>query len=312
MIWAMHCQQVDTLVRFGQPELKVNVLPRIAEGAVYLASVTSEQGKGGHLLSAVAPLTVKDDRLRIDRRAPVVTGGLHADAFLITMRSNETAPPQHVSLEYAERDQLEIEVLGSWQALGMRGTESIPLRLAGEVPTTQLVGEAGRFRVAAVDSFIPCGHIGWVASWLGTAHGALAALTSLLRSPTRPANADPRSELLAERLARARMSLELVSAYLGRVVQEIDELRASGEPLDATATQIHLNLLKVAGSELTYDAVDRLIHIAGLPLGYLEGSPIPLERHLRDLRSASLNYANDRLLVATGTLSWLDSSVRLL
>jgi acyl-CoA dehydrogenase len=203
-------------------------------------------------------------------------------------------------------------VHGTWQALGMRGTESIPLRLVGEVPGKQLVGEAGRFRVAAIESFIPCGHIGWVACWLGTARGALAALTSLLRSPARPGSADPKSELLAERLARARLSLELVSAYLWRVVQEIDELRARGQSLDAPATQIHLNLLKVAGSELTYDAVDRLIHIAGLPLGYLERSPIPLERHLRDLRSASLNYANDRLLVTTGTLSWLDSSVRLI
>jgi len=67
----------------------------------------------------------------------------------------------------------------------------------------------------------------------------------------------------------------------------------------------------VAASELSVEALERLINVAGLPLGYLESSPIPLERNLRDLRSASLNYANDRLLVATGMLTWLDRAVRL-
>jgi acyl-CoA dehydrogenase len=311
MIWAMHCQQVDTLVRFARPELARTLLPRIADGSVYVASVTSEQGKGGHLLSAVAPLIVKDDRLIIERHAPVVTGGRYADGYLITMRGHESAPRHQVSLVYAERDQLEVEVLGEWHALGMRGTDSVPLRLTGEVPAAQLVGDSGSFRVAALESFIPCGHIAWAACWLGAARAALVSFVALLRSPRRPSGVDPKSDLVAERLARARLPVELVSAYLGRVIAEISELRAAGSTMDDPATQIHLNLLKVAASELSVESLERLINVAGLPLGYLEGSPIPLERNLRDLRSASLNYANDRLLVATGMLTWLDRAVRL-
>ena len=311
MIWAMHCQQVDTLVRFGHPDLKAGLLPRIAKGSVYVASVTSERGKGGHLLTASAPLLAAGDRLLIDRQAPVVTGGLHADGFLITMRAGATARPHEVSLVYAERDQLEVQALGGWEALGMRGTESIPIHLVGEVPRTQLVGEEGRFRAAAVDSFIPCGHLGWAACWLGAARAALGGFVSLLRSRERPSAPDPKSDLVADRLARVRMSLELVGAYLHRVTDEVDEVRAAGGSLEAPAVQIHLNLLKVAASELTFEAVERLIRLAGMSLGYLERSPLPLERHLRDLQSASLNYGNDRLLVASGMLSWLDPHVRL-
>jgi acyl-CoA dehydrogenase len=107
------------------------------------------------------------------------------------------------------------------------------------------------------------------------------------------------------------MSLELVSAYLGRVTADVDRSRRDGISLDDPATQIHINLLKVIGAEFTFDSIERLINLVGMRLGYLEGSPVPLERHLRDLRAASLNYANDRLLVATGTLSWLDRAVRL-
>src|SRR6266567_3152092 len=93
MIWAMHCQQVDTIARYGQQVLKEKLLPRIADGSVYVASVTSERGKGGHLLTATAPLVAAGDRLLIDRNAPVVTGGLQADGYLMTMREHADATP---------------------------------------------------------------------------------------------------------------------------------------------------------------------------------------------------------------------------
>lgn len=311
MVWAMHCQQVDTIARFGHPSLRATLLPRIADGSVYVASVTSEQGKGGHLLTASAPLVAAGGRLLIDRNAPVVTGGRHADGYLLTMRAHADAQPQQVSMVYAERDQVEITQSGGWHALGMRGTESVPLHLKGEVPDTQLIGAAGEFRTAAIASFIPSGHIGWVACWLGAARGALVDIVTLLRSGSRPTTVDPKSDLVAERLARVRMSLELVSAYLARVTADVDRSRADGTSLEDPATQIHINLLKVIGAELTLDAVQRLVNLVGMRLGYLEGSPVPLERHLRDLTAASLNYADDRLLVATGMLSWLDRDVKL-
>jgi acyl-CoA dehydrogenase len=62
-------------------------------------------------------------------------------------------------------------------------------------------------------------------------------------------------------------------------------------------------------SELCFRSVDRLVGVLGLGIGYQRSSPIPLERHLRDLRSASLNYANDRLLTAIGRLALLDREV---
>lgn len=312
MIWAMHCQQVDTLARFAAQPLRDKLLPRIAEGSVYVASVTSERGKGGHLLSATAPLAASGGRLLLDRDAPVVTGGLHADGFLITMRESARAPRQRVSLVYAERDQLEVRATGGWDALGMRGTESVPMHLAGEVPELQLVGEPGEFRAAAVDSFIPSGHIGWAACWLGAARGALVEVVSLLRSSQRPSGIDPRSDLVAERLARVRMALELASAYLHRVTDEVTARRAAGRSLDEPAVQIHVNLLKVIAAEQTLEAIQRLIRLGGMSLGYLKRAQVPLERHLRDLESASLNYGDDRLLTATGMLSWVDRGVRLL
>ncbi|MDX8033835.1 acyl-CoA dehydrogenase family protein [Lentzea sp. BCCO 10_0856] len=309
LVWAMHTQQVDAVVRFGSPSLREVLLPRVAEGA-YLASVTTEHGKGGHLLSSDAALSHSADDVEIVRDAPVVTGGRHADGFLVTMRDSPGANQQETTLVYANREQLELSATSGWDTLGMRGTASGGLKLRGSVPKSHVIGAPGRFREVALDSMIPLGHIGWASCWLGTARGALAALVGHVRSPRRSKDLDPRSPLVAERLARIRTDLEIVSAYLHRVVDEVTRARADGTPL-GTSAQIHLNTLKVVAAEHTYRAVDRMVQLAGLGLGYRRDSAVPLERHLRDLRSASLNYSDDRLLVATGTLTLADSDVRL-
>ncbi|MFD8337924.1 acyl-CoA dehydrogenase family protein [Streptomyces solisilvae] len=311
MIWAMHCQQSDAVVRFGSPELKAHLLTRIARGEVYLASVTTEPGNGGRLLTGKAPLQHEDDLLTLHRDAPVVTGGRHADGFLITMRASPEAPKSQVTLVYADRGQLDVVARGEWDTLGMRGTESLGFEISGSVPAFQMVGDAGGFERIAVESMAPLGHLAWAACWLGAARGALAGLVALMRSADRPSSIDVRSELVNERLARIRMDLELVSAYLHRVRDEVMELGAAGQSLGQTPVQIHLNTLKVTAAELTFQSVDRMVQLAGLRIGYNRQSPLPLERCLRDLRSASLNYSNDRLLVVNGALTLMDRAVRL-
>jgi acyl-CoA dehydrogenase len=311
MIWAMHCQQVDAVVRHATSRLRDALLPRIASGEVYLASVTTEPGKGGHLLTAVASLREADGLVEFQRDAPVVTGGEYADGFLITMRDAPDAPENRVTLVYAESDQLTREVRGTWDPLGMRGTHSVGMRLAGAVMPHQVVGAPGRFRDVAVDSMIPVGHLAWASCWVGAARAAFSDVVRLAGSRDRPRGLDPTSDLLRARLARVRVNLELVSAYVHRVCDEVTDHRRQGRSLDTPAMQIHLNTLKVAAAELTFDAVSRLIKITGMATGYLKTSPIPLERQFRDLRSASLNYSDDRLLTATGALSLLDRGAHL-
>ncbi|WP_217558997.1 acyl-CoA dehydrogenase family protein [Streptomyces sp. GbtcB6] len=317
MIWAMHCQQVDALVRHAGPALRARLLPRVAAGEVYLASVTTGSGTGGFLLSAADPLSrVPADgpegapgRLLLDRHAPTVTGGEHADGYLVTMRADDEAAGHVVSLVYADRHDLVVKRVSDWNAMGMRGTDSAGFALLGSVPDDQLVGGPGEFRTVAVDSTIPVGHLAWSACWLGAAR---RAFSGLLRTIPRSGRHDTSSPLLQEQLGRIRLDLELVSAYLHRVREEVDACRAAGARTDVPAVQIHLNSLKTAASELTCAAVDRMVQVAGLSLGYRSDAALPLERTFRDLRSAALNYANDRLLTANGTFTLLDRSVTLL
>ncbi|MFF5019735.1 acyl-CoA dehydrogenase family protein [Streptomyces sp. NPDC001165] len=307
MIFAMHCQQVLALVRYATPRLHAELLPEIARGRVYLASVTTEAGTGGHLLSAEAALESDIDTLRIDRFAPIVTGGRYADGFLITMRSPGSDSPSDVSLVYAPRELLDITPSGDWQPLGMRASHSGALRLSGRVPAHHVLGEHGRFRDIAAAVFAPLAHLGWSAAWLGTACGALSRVITLLRGPSGRGSYDLSSELLLTRLASARGRIDTVHALLRRT----EAMVATAPDLTVPSSQLLLNTLKVTASEQCLRSVEELIDALGMRHGYLRDSPTGLERSLRDLRSAALNYSNDRLRLASGRLALLDPEVRL-
>ena len=307
MIFAMHCQQALALVRHATGELRASVLPALGRGELYLASVTTEKGKGGHLLTSESAVDDEGGMLRIDRDAPIVTGGVHADAYLITLLAPDATSPTEVSLVYATREQVTAEVLGGWAPLGMRATHSVPMRLTGQVPAHQVIGVPGGFRAIVTDTFGPLAHIGWSAAWLGTASGALSRVLRHIRGKDGRKQFDVTSELLLSRIARVRGRLDLVHALLRHTVSVVDACT----DLSEASVQLLVNSLKIHASEQCFAAADDLVELVGLRHGYLTNSPLWLERSLRDLRSASLNYANDRLVLANGTLALLDQQVRL-
>ncbi len=305
-LWAMHCQQVDAINRFGQPTLQDRVLPEVAKGTVYVASITTEIGKGGYLLSATSALQKEGDDFFVDRHSPIVTGGEHADGFLITARSDESSAESAVSLVYIEADDATRQSSGEWWPMGMRGTHSVAMRLRGSVRPDQVVGEPGKFRDVALESMIPVGHLVWSACWLGAAERCLEDVVNLARSSRRPRGLDPHSDLVTHRLGRVRLGLELVNAYLGSTLSLVTDCREHGRPLRDRPIQIQLNTLKVAAAENSFDAVNSLIQLCGLGIGYIDGTNLPLERVFRDLRAARLTYSDDRLLTSMGTLTLAD------
>ncbi|MGC4813665.1 acyl-CoA dehydrogenase family protein [Micromonospora sp. DT228] len=312
-IWAMHCFQVDAVIRYGSADLKATLLPRIAAGEVYIASVTSEGGRKADLLTAVTPLHVDGERVVVERAAPVVTGGRWADGFLITMRASADAPESEVSLVYADRADLHVEPTSQWNSLGVRATESVGMLLKGAVPSHNVIGGPARFPEIARESMVPMSHLGWSACWLGTARGALRELIRWSgKSRDSRHGGSAHSDLFYERIGRVRVALELVSSYLGRARDEVERARMSQQPLSSPRHRLQLNTLKVVASDLTFRAIDDMLQLAGLRTGYLKDSEIPLERHFRDLRSAALNHANDGLLVGIGALTMMDRGVSLI
>ncbi len=312
VIWSMHCQQVAAVVRHAGPGLRERVLPRIARGQIYVGSVTTERGKGGHLLTAQAPLEpAPGGRLRLHRDAPISTGALHADAYLITMRAAPEAADTDVRLVWADRPAVSVRTHSGWNPMGMRGTQSVALAIDGEIEAGDVVGRD--FRDVALRTFVPAGHIAWASAWLGAAQGAYRRTVSMLRDPRSRRGYDLNSELLVTRLARSRADLDCIEALLERTIATVDRIGGHGTTaeVESPAYQILVNELKVIASERSFEAVNRLVDLVGLRHGYLKASTTGLERVLRDLRSAPLMYANDRLDLANGRLALFDRAARL-
>ncbi|MNY44957.1 hypothetical protein D3C86_1800270 [compost metagenome] len=79
--------------------------------------------------------------------------------------------------------------------------------------------------------------------------------------------------------------------------------------LQTNSFSIKINNLKILASEMLYDAVDEMVNLAGVKYGYTKNEAIPLERTLRDLKSASLMYRNDLLLITNGKLSLFEKNL---
>src|SRR5262245_45612142 len=308
LIWAMHCQQVAILVDHGGAEHK-DVLAEVERTGALVASVTTELGKGGDLLTVQAPIIPENDRVRIRRVAPVVSYAEHAEFFLMAMR---TAPDRHehdVSLVLLARRDGGMTVTGDWDAMGARGTRSVPVTFNVVVDRSRVLKTP--FRQIAVQTLIPAAHLGWSAVWYGAARGAFRRFVRQLRHPENKSRAQLQSDLFLSRLADLRVSLDLMDSMITQAAARIDSLRHSNADVasfESITLNISLNNVKIAVSRLAFEVVDRLVELCGLAQGYMKNTALDVERVFRDLRSATLMYHNDRLLGANGKLILVESS----
>ena len=308
LIWAMHCQQIAILVDHGEPEHK-HVLAEVERTGALVASVTTEIGKGGDLLTARSPLLPEGGRVRIRRVAPVVSYAEHAEFFLMTMRSGEDRPENEVSLVLVARQDGGMTVTGDWDAMGARGTRSVPAVFDLVVDQSRVLKKP--FRQIALQTLVPAAHLGWSAVWYGAARGAFHRFVRQLRRPENRSKWQLQSDLFLSRLSELRVSLDLMEAMLNQVAGRIDSLReanADPECYENITLNISLNNVKVAVSRLAFELLDRLVELCGLAHGYLKNTPLEIERVFRDLRSATLMFHNDRLLGANGKLILVENS----
>ncbi|MGY1422631.1 acyl-CoA dehydrogenase family protein [Bacillus cereus] len=309
IIWGMHCQQVMAVVNHAKPNIKNKLLSEIVKKKLYIASVTSENKKGGHLLTAYSPLKwLSKEEFSLNREAPTVTGGAYADAYLITVKKVEKGLNSDVSLVYANREDLKVQQKDKWDSMGMRGTQTVAMVIKGDLNKDTILTEE-KFEDVAQITLIPMAHVMWVSGWLGATKSAFEQQVKIMRKHkyTKKYNFD----LIIYRLSQVRLLIDTVEVYLNDVIDKYEKAYSKKQIdfLKSNNFNIHLNNLKILGSENLFKAVNELIEISGLYHGYAKNSEISLERIFRDLRAASLMYHNDRLKLANGKLALFDSKL---
>ena len=300
MVYAMHQIQVACILHHGRssPWFR-DYLAELAEKQPLLASATTELGVGGDLRRSHCAVERHDGVFALEKKAPVISYGLEADAILASCRRSPDSGPEDQVLVLIHRDDAELEPLSTWDTLGFRGTRSLGFVLRARGDAAQVLPEP--FAEILTRTMHPFSHMVWGSLWLGIAQDAADRARASVRAAARKASGVP--EVAGLRLTELDEVLFRMRSSLYRTLAEYQRLLDEGEPegFRDYGFAVRVNNVKVTCSELVVDIVGRALGIVGIS-GYRNDSGKSLCRQLRDAHGAALMVNNDRIRGHNATL----------
>jgi acyl-CoA dehydrogenase len=292
MVFAMHQIQVATIVRHldGAPWFE-DYLRRVVAEQRLIASVTSELGTGGDMGRSIAPLTPSGaGLLGFEKQAPTVSYGAHADDLLTTVRRSETAGQGDQVLVLHHRDQTELELTGTWDTLGMRGTCSPGFIVRARFAPEQIL--PAPFATVMNESHVPISHILWSHGWLGIATEAFERGRAFVRAAAR--NSPGKPVPAARSLSRVMSELTMLRAEVRSALADFCTATENRDRLATMGSVLRYNNLKLAASEQAPRICADVLEVIGIA-AYKNDSPFGVGRQLRDALSARLMVSNGRI-----------------
>lgn len=298
MVFAMHHIKASSLVEHGEESPWHSEFMRdVVKHQYLLASATTEGGIGGNLRNSICAIEIDGDSCRLTKDATVISYATKADAILITSRSHADAAPGDQVMTVFLKPQYTLEKTHVWDTLGMRGTCSEGFLFKGEAPAEQIFLKP--FAEIAAQSMLATSHLLWSGVWYGIAADAVARAQSFVRAAARKSQGQIPPG--ASHLAEAVNLLQLVKSNLVTGLKTYDEARQQPDRLSSMSFAIAMNNVKIASSETILEIIHRALLVCGI-MGYKNGTPYSLGRHLRDAHSARLMISNDRILANTAMM----------
>ncbi|MEQ1409079.1 acyl-CoA dehydrogenase family protein [Neorhizobium sp. Rsf11] len=298
MVFAMHQIKVSSLVEHGaESEWHRDFMRELCARQLLVASATTEAGIGGNLRNSICAIEIDGDTCRLTKDATVISYGEHADAIMVTSRARADAAPGDQVMTVFRKSQYMLEKTVDWDTLGMRGTCSDGFIFKGEAPAAQVFPKP--FAEIAAQSMLASSHLLWSAVWYGIAADAVLRAQAFVRAAARKAGGSQPPGAL--RLAEASNLLQLLKANILSGLRAYEDAKADPDQLSSMAFSIAMNNVKLASSETILTIINQAMIICGI-MGYKNGTPYSLGRHLRDAHSAQLMISNDRILGNTSTM----------
>lgn len=298
MVFAMHQIKLSSLVTHGiESEWHCGFMRRIVDEQLLLASATTEGGIGGNLRNSICAIETEGDMCRLEKDATVISYGANADAILITSRSHAGAASSDQVLTVFLKDQYTLQKTQVWDTLGMRGTCSDGFLFKGEAPAVQILPKP--FAEIAAQSMLATSHLLWSGVWYGIAADAVGRAQAFVRAAARKSPGTPPPGAL--RLAEVSNLLQMVKSNVIAGLKAYEEAKTDADKLSSMGFAVAMNNVKIASSEMILPIINHAMLICGI-LGYKNGTPYSLGRHLRDAHSAQLMISNDRILGNTSSM----------
>ena len=303
MIFAMHQIQVACIARHCEksPWLE-DYLQRLVREQRLIASATSETGVGGDIRRSIAAMCAAEHSngsglLRFEKKASTISYGAQADDLLTTVRRSPEADQSDQVLVLTHVSEMEMAQSSEWDTLGMRGTCSPGFLVRATCRPDQILPVP--FATISAETMVPYSHILWAHVWLGLATDAFHRAQNFVREQARqnPGTMPPSALRLSELSARMAQFRAMVSASLKEFMSAAEDRPR----LSTIGYAVRINNLKIAASEAAVEACQRALKVCGV-MGYKNGGPYSVGRHLRDAHSAELMIANDRLITTNAAL----------
>ena len=238
-----------------------------------------------------------DGRYSLTKEATVISYGEYADAILATARRAPDAASSDQVMVVIPSGTGTLDKTSVWDTLGMRGTCSDGFHLVASGDAAQIFPKP--FSEIAAQSMLAASHIYWGATWFGIAADAFNRAQNFVKAAARKQpDAVPPGAL---RVAEAAAKLQEMKGHLTASIHRFDAARADEDTLSSIGFAAEINALKVASSEKAAEVVRLAMLVTGI-LGYKNGTPFSVGRHLRDVTSAAIMISNDRILSNTATL----------
>lgn len=301
MIYAMHQIKLSSLVAHGmETEYHRALMRDVASRQLLIASSTTEAGIGGDMRVSNCAIETDGDRVSLTKQASVLSYATEADIIMATARRNAASAGSDQVLIALRREDYQLERTGEWNTLGMRGTCSEGFLLTAKAGADQIFPKP--FHEIAVQSMLATAHVLWASVWFGIATDALARAHASVRATARRVPADFAGPLPgATRLAEATAKLQTFKATVVAHIERFETAKHNEDDLSSMNFAIEMNNLKVVASTMAVDVVREALMVTGIA-GYRNDGPFSVGRHLRDVLSAPLMVANDRILANTAGL----------
>jgi acyl-CoA dehydrogenase len=301
MIYAMHQIKLSSLVAHGmQTDYHRALLRDVATKQLLIASSTTEAGIGGDMRVSNCAIETAGDRVKLTKQASVLSYATEADIIMATARRGPASAGSDQVLIALRRDDYRLERTAEWNTLGMRGTCSEGFLLTAEAGVEQIFPKP--FHEIAVQSMLATAHVLWASVWFGIATNALSRAHASVRATARRVPADFAGPLPgAARLAEATAKLQALKSTLVAHIERFEAAKHNDDDLSSLNFAIEMNNLKVMASTMAVNVVQEALLVTGIA-GYRNDGPFSVGRHLRDVLSAPLMVANDRILANTAGL----------
>jgi alkylation response protein AidB-like acyl-CoA dehydrogenase len=281
LVYVMHVGAAQTIALYGDDEQKRRWAGGARDGLIGTYS-TSEKASGGHWWFNFSQAARDGEDYLINAEKSFTTSSGQADYYVVQTRSPDAQGPTDITFFIVDGKAAGIHA-GLWEALGVHGNHSGPIRYEGvRVPRRDRLGAEGQGKDIIYHGVSPVYLIGLGAVWHGVARGALAEITryalgTIHRDVDRRLADYP---VLRQQLGEAKVLVESLAPWQQVLAEKLDAIWAAGKPQGELL--LPLTEFKVHAAEVSNQVTRRALDVSG-GYGYKRG---PLERAFRDARAA--------------------------